>query len=831
MDETERATLRSNVSVRITLRAPRVAVVVEGDEFWKFSCARAIRLAAEVWGGAGFVVLPSRAGELAPTLLRAAIEYDPDYVVYMARTLRQNYTLGVRTLENFYFDGRPTTYGDVEAVLDQFGDDPDEIAEADLKAACDKVFEACAPYREPGREQSYFVQLRPGNVPDFLVPAKNLRPDNFTEYGSYMASDAPWRESYTLVAAMRFGMREWPQVDDSRGAELPEQLYPAVAASVYDAASPPPDFVRDTRSAAPPPLTPFNPSGRAANALDNSMLGLTWVTWGSSQRQALLVCGDTAEDFALAMCWDRTRGVGAWLPSGFWQSDDQRRRLSSVFLDPHRQTWLASESMPARDVAQLSTGLGSIPVLEFAPQTVTPNEDAGFVVTRGIDAGKSYRSLAVTDWIDKPELLPIKTRNNVTCLEGAAPFRAPQNVSPFGPWYRKWEVDLTFEGPQAPSRGALPSAALLDAESDVSETWVRQSRIGISYHSHRYGYVPAGAPLTSILAQPRLRKLDLAAWVKERARSQGLSAELSDAGKRVELLSSWVGGRAPLRDAIAEFRPLFQKFQPAGRSSEASYAAEEGMVIRQGEAEGYLRYAGIARGLGSPVESEEVASRIEPLLIWGILRRGLVLHCSQCGRPNFFTIDAVGNFNTCPRCGSVDRMLRQRWKMPNEPAWYYDLHPIAREVMRTNGDVPLLASQHLAGRLQRFQDVAEMNFNEGGRTIVEADLIAVGSSEVVVGEVKKNGALASTGRKTRDAAEKKVRLARRLRADRVLLATSADKWVEASVRAVKDAINATDWPAGASPRLDLLSGLGSKDVSYTNVLEGGVGPWTRVGHQ
>ena len=48
--------------------------------------------------------------------------------------------------------------------------------------------------------------------------------------------------------------------------------------------------------------------------------GLDWITLGfrPGRNDVLVVAGDTAEDFALALCWDRLYGRGVWLPSSWW---------------------------------------------------------------------------------------------------------------------------------------------------------------------------------------------------------------------------------------------------------------------------------------------------------------------------------------------------------------------------------------------------------------------------------------------------------------------------------------------------------------------------------
>ena len=58
-----------------------------GDD-WHYWARLAIYAASQVWGGAGFILIPHRDGEVAPSLLQAASAYDPDHVVLLRITVR-----------------------------------------------------------------------------------------------------------------------------------------------------------------------------------------------------------------------------------------------------------------------------------------------------------------------------------------------------------------------------------------------------------------------------------------------------------------------------------------------------------------------------------------------------------------------------------------------------------------------------------------------------------------------------------------------------------------------------------------------------------------------
>jgi hypothetical protein len=80
--------------IRAALRAPRVAIVIDDDDIWRDRAALALFSAAQVWGGAGFIVVPGSTA-CSPAMRRLVSVYDPDYVVGMGYTLAELVKLGV----------------------------------------------------------------------------------------------------------------------------------------------------------------------------------------------------------------------------------------------------------------------------------------------------------------------------------------------------------------------------------------------------------------------------------------------------------------------------------------------------------------------------------------------------------------------------------------------------------------------------------------------------------------------------------------------------------------------------------------------------------------
>jgi hypothetical protein len=109
-----------------------------------------------------------------------------------------------------------------------------------------------------------------------------------------------------------------------------------------------------------------------------------------------------------------------------------------------------------------------------------------------------------------------------------------------------------------------------------------------------------------------------------------------------------------------------------------------------------------------------------------------------------------------------------------EPRWFYDLHPIVRDFLNENGEVPVLLSHHLRRKSRTYTDAPEMELFEGGAAVAEADLIALSDHRVLVAEAKSSNHLRPNKGSRLDAARKKVRLATTLHADEIVLATTQE---------------------------------------------------------
>lgn len=131
--------------VYYSLRAPRVAIVFPADTpHWDYFARRALWQANQLWGGAGFVLVPHHDGVVSDVVLRAVAAYDPDYVVSHRVSWKELFTAYPAARDMFVGpDGKPVTLG--LPGLDE--SETDAASDPRTSAARDQVALVCQGYR------------------------------------------------------------------------------------------------------------------------------------------------------------------------------------------------------------------------------------------------------------------------------------------------------------------------------------------------------------------------------------------------------------------------------------------------------------------------------------------------------------------------------------------------------------------------------------------------------------------------------------------------------------------------------------------------------------
>jgi hypothetical protein len=191
-----------HVDGRMTLRPARVAVVLDGGDCWQYWARLAVYAASQIWGGAGFILIPHRDGEVPPSLLQAASVYDPDHVVLLRITVR-HFELARPGVQPLRLNGQLVTGVAREELVEQVGDAV--IDDASGEKARLAVAEVCSPYRrqtESGEWTGELMALSAGRTGGDLTPISGLEG---VPGGSRLAAPADWGGPLGVAVAARCG--------------------------------------------------------------------------------------------------------------------------------------------------------------------------------------------------------------------------------------------------------------------------------------------------------------------------------------------------------------------------------------------------------------------------------------------------------------------------------------------------------------------------------------------------------------------------------------------------------------------------------------------------
>ncbi|WP_216354302.1 hypothetical protein, partial [Gordonia sp. i37] len=535
----------------------------------------------------------------------------------------------------------------------------------------------------------------------------------------------------------------------------------------------------------------------------------------------LIVFGDSAEDYCLAMIWNRLYGNATWIATE-WLDSPHRTLILGTLRDDlgldHPDTskrWIAtSASLRPDDIATVRDDLvSSDGRFLYSP---TPQVSSAMVAVDGRDVDLQFPHaakwhLGISDQFTSGSAYPffISATGSATM---AVPVTTPLVADPHlrDTTGMSWQVDVLFADEAMPPARPLLQKSLLHPDESPLSTWVRSSRNGISFESSSYGFVHAGALPEDRLARPRLRSLSLFDWAAARSEALDYRIQVSPAGRRARLLSELMESRSRLIDVVCgDLHAMYGYLLPDGaKSTPERYGTIEGCLV--GRRVGYLTFRGILQvtGLDEGVAREQ----LDELLVRGLVRRGLILRCAVCEDLAFHAVDDLGQSNRCTRCAAHSQLTGQRWRSPKgEPHWYYGLHAVAFDLIADNGDVPLLLSKYLRGRAlrpQRYADCDEFEvISEAGSKVAEADLLATIDGNLVVAEAKRTSKLDGSRSALNSTARKRAELARLYECDELALATTEHSWTSASVKAVVHALRHATWTRYPAPRLRLITNL------------------------
>jgi hypothetical protein len=467
------------------LRPSRVAIVFPADTpYWMFFARAALWEANQIWGGAGFVLVPHHGGDVSGTLLRAVAAYDPDYVVGHRVTWKEllvGYPVAMPQLLDS--DGQPVPEekrAEILAPVEQ-----EHATDSITEAAREVVAKACEVYRRHGPSLDNATPSDAAfgrQLPRWDRPSQNanesavfLDDDGLTQadsLGSFddacLAAPSSLSGAWGAMAAVIAGTVSRPSIDETgdepssdQARDLCAWFYGRLASSRVNLGSKPPLLLAHHHAG----LKLGWDTATLPTAWSRTTSGLVTVReQPPSSRQATFVVGDTADDFALAIIIDRVWGNALWVHSD-WSPETpgevglaarQGLRLAAL-RRAHRAT-ITSASRSAGDVTTLasffssagpSTASATWERTKQSDTTREPSEQHGSSAGEGIEAASNQPStvtptdteieipasldsrskimLAVAEDFSTRIALPVLSDDDATVLAAATPILRPSD--------------------------------------------------------------------------------------------------------------------------------------------------------------------------------------------------------------------------------------------------------------------------------------------------------------------------------------------------------------------------------------------------------------------
>lgn len=774
-----------------SLRAPRVAVVVPADG-WELHSLRAIEFFSRTWGGASGVVIPTNQGEVDAAVSRLLRRYDPDY----ATTLRSS--LG--DAERLHPGKVPIT---VDGELLEGHARLDFIARAEANGpqlmnpvVDEEVLDAVSAELSCFRDDDGYrriVSVHPSEDPPnpLAVVDTDAADQVLLETGD---------ELVDLALAMRNG----------------RPVSPTEVRSLADGS------LRLREACA---ILTRDDSFRVGAPFDSTRVGLASINYGFLGDQDLVVVlGRTVDDMALAMLWDRLVGSGVWLP--FTGSHRTWHPWLGSALDwgrlrAHRKIVVTSTSWTEARCIAFMRRLWAARVVRDPSDMSEPWE---YTPPSALD-NQGRVDLRLNDRWDERFAVPINVyEDGAAAMATTYPLLAPDRF-PAGP--RGWVIDTEWPEHPVHSHKAVQGSDLMSASQDRYETFVRASGKSISFESGRFDFVASGASKFGQLAQPRLRWPGLLNTLQIAAGSNGYTVQPSHAGRVGRITADLWRGRQDLADDLAGDRRELVKAFTTTRTSNGPIDKGEGVTDSNSRlmfsGNCLVPFAALERLVGAQILKADIRSWLDTRIETGAIRMGLALECGFCPWLDYYRIDEVGTHFDCKRCGSKNAVAHERWRSPpDEPRWYYNLHPTVVQFLKDNGDVPILAVHQFAASRRAFDAEFEVEIvkDSESRPTMEIDFAFMSRDGLVLGEAKSVSRLDGKDEKERLRDVGKLIEAARILGAREICFASTKVWGQLAIDSIARAVTASKTGVAVS----LLEKLGTAEPSARKVIHNLAGP-------
>lgn len=750
------------------VRPQRFALLINKTDYWQYTIQRAIETFTQLWGGAGFIIIPTDGDTISEKFWDILENYSPDYLGCYKTTLRD---LKWANREEYvaYTDNMRIQWMSQGLSLD---DANKAISEHDIQIYINELkisdrlnqelLDRLSPFHFSMSVERHHVYV--GLVLDYpFTQLKNILGNSKIKPTLVYKQKELAEPVFNLMAKMRSGsINEQFEADlEASGIDISDVLMDLtdkdylnlIEKGEVDRLS----HLIDANNV----VIPEDVLLRLPNSLPMNGLGKYFrIEPGRKESSYVtVVVGDNLEDFCFAFSLSKILNNVHWMPD---------RQLLEAYRDTERIKFAmenGDESKTLSENTQIVRSLASTYVhkigygfhndrkiiltsvtlsktrlvsrrrkmLSLAYAVVENLLDSVIIrCSSEIDVDYIGRLLETNSWANEQAIAFVDNEG----VERIRPVR-PKHFNHIDAQNHRWIQTVQVSGFHPPVLPALGNEIL---KNKASRHEGRVGKDGISFLLPGISFF-FGNDIDTTLQSPELKILTSIDIFSQYFAGKYLVAP-SDKGRFFNDTVEKFGGidEAAKFFGNKKYSKFLWQFTEEKRKDEKNRRGER--IYLDYTSRAYLDINRIRKALGN---SGNASNLIDYLLSIRILRRGLILHCKKCSCSAWYDNDIIGQDFECARCRTKQMILKESWKNPEEPSWYYSMAETTYQFYQNDGHITLLALRHIKGDSKDFQYLPEMELHDisGNGKKFEIDIACVRNGYIYLGEAKNRKILTS----------------------------------------------------------------------------------------
>lgn len=743
------------------VRPQRFALLINETPYWHHTSQRAIEAFTQLWGGAGFIIVPTDGNTIADKFWDILESYSPDYLGSYKTTLRDlkwadpgEYATHTGNIRSRWASQGVSEEHANEAIQEQ--DTNIHINELKLSDELkQELLDRLSPFHFSRMVDRHRIYA--GTVPTYpFTQLKDVLPHSKTKSPTVYRQKELAEPVFNLMAKMRSGsMSEQFEVDlepsgigiSDELSSIPDRNYLSVLERGEDDRL---SRLIDEGDAA----IPEDMLSNLPNSLSMSGLGKYFrLEPGREEKEYVtVVVGDKLEDFCFAFSLSKMMNNIHWMPDKqllkAYQDVERIRAIREAGgeLEEEAENTQIVRNLASVYVQKIGYGHRSGKKIIFTSMTLSKvqlksrRQKILSLAYIGITGSRAYTIIRPSSEVDVSYIGRLLEKNNYANEqamafvdnEGVERIRPvkPKHFDHIDPQNHRWIQTVQISGFHPPVLPALGNDIL---KNHASRHEGRVGKDGVSFLLPGIAFF-AGNDIDTTLHSPELKLLTSTEIFAQYFASKYLVLP-SDKGKYFDDTVEKFG----TLDAAAKFfgnkkySKLLGQFTEKVRADEKSRRNER--IHLDYSSRAYLDIKAVRKALG---RGGNASNLIDYLLSIQVLRRGLILQCNKCSCSAWYDNDTIGQDFECARCRTKQMILKENWKHPDEPSWYYSLAETVYQFYHNNGHITLLALKHIKGDSKNFQYLPEMELHElseNGKKF-EIDIACIKDGCIYLGEAK-----------------------------------------------------------------------------------------------